>query len=113
MDSQTYRYPELPKISITLIIGEPRNIVSSSGILSKMYQGVYRLMGKEKKEFINVYLNEGDMVMISYPAAFTSATVKVTNLENKKCMKFTLTELPVLYYYFGNFKVIDNGSTNL
>ncbi len=114
MDSQTYKYPNVPDISVTLILGEPRNIVSArEGVLSKKYQGLYKLMSKEKKEFINVFLNEGDMIMISYPATFTSGLVKITSLENKRYMRFTLSELPILYYYFGEFKIISNEFTGL
>lgn len=48
MDSQTYKYPNVPDISVTLILGEPRNIVSArEGVLSKKYQGLYKLMSKE------------------------------------------------------------------
>lgn len=50
--------------------------------------------------------------MISY-SLLLQGYVTVTNLENKKSMKFSTLELNILYYYFGKFKIIDNGFTDL
>lgn len=114
MDSQTYKYPNIPEVKIVILLGEPQNICCDRAkkILTNKNSGIYRLMNKEKKEFINLYLNEGDLVIISYSLLF-QGYITVTNLENKKSMKFSILELNILYYYFGEFKIIDNGFTDL
>lgn len=114
MDSQTYKYPNIPEVKTVILLGEPQNICCDRAkkILTNKNSEIYRLMNKEKKEFINLYLNEGDLVMISY-SLLLQGYVTVTNLENKKSMKFSTLELNILYYYFGKFKIIDNGFTDL
>ena len=114
MDSQTYKYPNIPEVKIVILLGEPQNICCDRAkkILTNKNSGIYRLMNKKKKEFINLYPNEGDLVMISYSLLF-QGYITVTNLENKKSMKFSIPELNILYYYFGEFKIIDNGFTDL
>lgn len=114
MDSQIYKYPRIPEVKIVVLLGEPQNICCDKAktILTNKNLEVYRLMNKQKKEFINLYLNEGDLVMISYPLIL-QGYITVTNLENKKNMKFSIPELNVLYYCFGEFKIIENGFTDL
>lgn len=68
MDSQTYKYPNIPEVKIVILLGEPQNICCD----------------RAKKI-----------------------------LTNKKSMKFSIPELNILYYYFGEFKIIDNGFTDL
>lgn len=114
MDSQTYKYPNIPEVKIVILLGEPQNICCDRAkkILTNKNSEIYRLMNKKKKEFINLYLNEGDLVMILYSLLF-QGYITVTNLENKKSMKFSVLELNILYYCFGKFKIIDNGFTSL
>lgn len=114
MDSQTYKYPNIPEIKTVILLGEPQNICCDRAkkVLTNKTFEIYRLMNKEKKEFINLYLNEGDLILISH-SLLLQGYITITNLENKKSMKFSVLELNILYYYFGEFKIIDNGFTSL